>query len=66
MDGLMKDIFSLLSAFEERLIVRALKRHDSNRAQAAKSLGIARTTLVMKMQKLGLDRKFPVKQERKK
>ncbi len=40
---------------ERRLILAALEKHDGNRTQAARSLGIARTTLLLKMKKHQLD-----------
>ncbi len=40
---------------ERRMILAALEKHGGNRTQAAKSLGIARTTLLLKMKKHQID-----------
>jgi transcriptional regulator with GAF, ATPase, and Fis domain len=40
-----------LDQTERRMIIAALEKYDSNRSQAAKSLGVARTTLLLKMKK---------------
>ncbi|ODS41154.1 MAG: hypothetical protein A7315_02170 [Candidatus Altiarchaeales archaeon WOR_SM1_79] len=40
---------------ERHMILAALEKHGGNRTQAAKSLGIARTTLLLKMKKHQLD-----------
>jgi transcriptional regulator with PAS, ATPase and Fis domain len=43
-----------VDALEERLIQEALRRSDGNRSEAAKSLGISRNGLALKMTRLGL------------
>jgi Nif-specific regulatory protein len=40
-----------MDSTERRVIVEALKKYDGNRTQTAKSLGIARPTLILKMKK---------------
>ena len=44
-----------LEAPERRLIVEALARHGGRRDEAARALGINRTTLYKKARRLGLD-----------
>jgi transcriptional regulator with PAS, ATPase and Fis domain len=44
-----------LQETERRRIEEALRRHDGNRQEAAEELGIHRTTLWRKMNKLGID-----------
>ncbi len=45
------DSLPTLEQAEQRLIRRALERFDGNRTQAAKALGIARSTLIRKLSK---------------
>jgi len=40
--------------FEREQLVRALAAADGNKAEAARALGIARSTLVSRLKKLGL------------
>ena len=44
-----------ISHTECRIILAALEKHAGNRTQAAKSLGIARPTLILKMKKYKID-----------
>ena len=44
---------------ERRMILAALERHTGNRTRAAKSLGITRPTLILKMKKHKIDFKGP-------
>ncbi|MBI2346208.1 MAG: sigma 54-interacting transcriptional regulator [Deltaproteobacteria bacterium] len=57
MDGLAED--PSLNAQERRAIVTALADHKGNCTQAAKQLGIARTTLSAKMKKYGISAQSP-------
>jgi sigma-54 specific flagellar transcriptional regulator A len=50
------DLKALLEGLEVRLINQALARNDGVVAQAARMLGVRRTTLVEKMRKYGLAR----------
>jgi transcriptional regulator with PAS, ATPase and Fis domain len=43
-----------LDLLERRMILEALEQHAGNRTQAAKSLGIPRSTLILKMKKHAL------------
>lgn len=49
------DLSEAISHTERRMILAALERHVGNRTQAAKSLGIARPTLILKMKKHKID-----------
>ena len=53
-DGI--DLRSRMAEIERTLIMQALDLSDGVVAQAAKLLGLQRTTLVEKMRKQGLDR----------
>jgi sigma-54 specific flagellar transcriptional regulator A len=53
-----KDFKGLVKALEISLITEALEKKNQNRAEAAKYLGIKRTTLVEKMRRFG----FPLMQ----
>jgi Nif-specific regulatory protein len=44
-----------LAEVEKRHIVRTLERHDDNRTQAAKALGIGRNTLLRKLKDAGIE-----------
>lgn len=46
--------FQRIDRFERRLILKALKKAEGNRAHAARLLGLLRTTLMMKMSNLGI------------
>jgi transcriptional regulator with GAF, ATPase, and Fis domain len=41
--------------FEREQLVRALTAADGNKAEAARILGVARSTLVSRLKKLGID-----------
>jgi len=44
----------LLERFESELIMRALRKADSNKAQAARLLGINRAKLLRRIEQLGI------------
>jgi len=46
----------LMGKVEKLLLEQALRRHGGNKARAAKALGLKRTTLQSRIQKLGIDR----------
>ena len=48
------DLYAVLRDLEDRLITEALERSGGNRKQAAKFLGLNRTTLVEKLKKKGV------------
>ena len=48
---------TLAKRSERDLIVSVLARHDNNRSAAARELGYARSTLLYKMAKLGIQNK---------
>ena len=48
------DLNSALIEYEKKLLLHALRLHDSVKSQAAKYLNINRTTLIEKMKRLGL------------
>lgn len=48
------DMFELIDLLEKQLLADALKRTNNNKAQAAKLLGINRTTFIMKLKVKGL------------
>lgn len=52
------DFNSAVNAYENKLIIQALKKTDWNRNQAAKLLKLNRTTLVEKIKKKGLQKDF--------
>jgi transcriptional regulator with PAS, ATPase and Fis domain len=45
------NLSEVMDSTERRIIVEALENHTGNRTQTAKSLGIARPTLILKMKK---------------
>lgn len=45
----------MVESYEKELILHALRENDWNRVKTAKSLGIHKTTLFRKIQKLGID-----------
>ena len=45
------NLSEVMDSTERRIIVEALEKHTGNRTQTAKSLGIARPTLILKMKK---------------
>ena len=47
------DLYKVLADIEDRLIHEALERSGGNKNQAAKILGLNRTTLVEKLRKKG-------------
>ena len=47
------DLYAVLGEIEDRLIREALERSGGNKNQAAKILGLNRTTLVEKLKKKG-------------
>ena len=49
------NFYALTARFERRLVTRALRAANYNRAVAARLLGLNRTTLVMLAQRLGVD-----------
>ena len=53
------DLYAVLRELEDRLIGEALERSGGNRKQAAKYLGLNRTTLVEKLKKMGAAAKVP-------
>ena len=50
-----RETLDLLGEYEKELILNALRRNQWNRLQAAKELGIHKTTLFRKIRKLGID-----------
>jgi len=48
------DFNALVSAFEDRLILQALERASGNKKEAARLLGLKRTTLLEKLKKKGI------------
>ena len=50
-----RETLDLLGEYEKELILNALRRNQWNRLQAAKDLGIHKTTLFRKIHKLGID-----------
>jgi len=52
---LQRETIDLLSEYEKELILNALRRNQWNRLQAAKELGIHKTTLFRKIRKLSID-----------
>ena len=48
------DFYSVITAIEEKLIRIALNEAKNNQTKAAFILGVNRTTLVMRMRKMGL------------
>ena len=59
------DLKKLVRSLETRAIRRALIEHDYNQAQAAKSIGLMRSTFVMKCKRYGIDlAKNPFRHER--
>jgi len=50
-DQRQNNLVAELDQTERRMIIAALEKHEGNRSQAAISLGIARTTLLLKMKK---------------
>ena len=48
------DLYKVLAEIEDRLIREALERSGGNKNQAAKILGLNRTTLVEKLKKKGV------------
>ncbi len=53
------DFNALISDFEDRLIVQAMTVADGNKKEAARLLGLKRTTLIEKIKKKGLEAAFP-------
>ncbi|MGD8685398.1 MAG: helix-turn-helix domain-containing protein, partial [Syntrophobacterales bacterium] len=49
------ETLDLLGEYEKELILNALRRNQWNRLQAAKELGIHKTTLFRKIRKLDID-----------
>jgi transcriptional regulator with PAS, ATPase and Fis domain len=46
---------TMVENYEKELILHVLRRNDWNRTKTAKALGIHKTTLFRKIQKLGID-----------
>lgn len=54
-DGNMINLPAFIDRVERRIILRTLKMTDGNRAEAAKSLGLGRTTLVEKIRRMKIE-----------
>ncbi len=57
-DSKQRPLDQILYEIERREILGALRRAGGNRSQAAKVLGMARTTLYRRMEALGIDLKM--------
>ncbi len=51
--------FLILQETERRMLEEALRRHHGNRVEACRELGLSRSTLWRKMQRLGISRARP-------
>ncbi len=53
-DGTLGGLDAALEAFERSMLTRAMREHDDNQAQAARSLGVALSTFRYRLEKFGL------------
>ncbi len=59
-----EDLNAAMQSFEAQTIMKALERHGYNRLEAAKALGIHKSTLFRKLKALGINPPSPIRQNK--